>query len=355
MRRPQSFATALHGSLDPLSIKIIMSLAFHSRLNGSLTRGIARIGQSFFSSSSSSSKPGLHYETLVFDRSENGEQNESESVSVVLHGLLGTGRNLRTFVNMLFNSLVSDETCSTKHRVLLMDLRHHGKTNQLFDPRGPDTIEHAAKDVVDTVEKANLGAGVDRIIGHSLGGKVSLDVARQLDASCQVWTLDSFPFSFDESSKRNALGVLKVLETIAGVVQPLESRAELYEILENHGFSKGLQQWLGSNLIGNEDEGYVWNFHIPGVFSLYESYSRTDYSELLVEPPEQSQFEIIRALQSKGWDEESIEKLHHLSSNSRGMTRVHELENAGHWLHAENPDGLVKLMLPHMKLACRDS
>ncbi|KAI8108115.1 hypothetical protein M9434_006145 [Picochlorum sp. BPE23] len=326
-----------------------MSLTSHSRLHGSLVRNIARIGQSFFSSSSSSS-PGLHYEELVFERAE---QNESESVSVVLHGLLGTGRNLRTFVNMLFNGLVSDETCcSTKHRVLLMDLRHHGKSNQIFDPSGPDTIENAAQDVIHTVEKANPGVGVERIIGHSLGGKVSLEVARQLDTPCQVWTLDSFPFSFDESSKRNALGVLKVLETIAGIVQPLESRAELYEILENHGFSKGLQQWLGSNLVGNDDEGYVWNFHIPGVFNMYESYGKTDYSDFLAKPPDQCRVEIIRALESKGWDEESIEKLQYLSSNSRGMTRVHELENAGHWLHAENPSGLAELMLPHMKHSC---
>lgn len=327
-----------------------MPLVSHGRLHGSLMRSIVRIGQSFFSSSSSS--PGLHYEELVFERTENEEQNESESVSIVLHGLLGTGRNLRTFVNLLFNGLVSDDTCSTNHRVLLMDLRHHGKSNQIYDPRGPDTIENAAKDVIRTVEKAHPGVGVERIIGHSLGGKVSLEVARQLDRPSQVWTLDSFPFSFDESSKRNALGVLKVLETIAGIVQPLESRAELYEILENHGFSKGLQQWLGSNLVGNEDDGYVWNFHIPGVFNLYESYGKTDYSDLLVEPPDQCHVEIIRALESKGWDEESIDKLHHLSSNSRGMTRVHELENAGHWLHAENPSGLVELMLPHMKHSC---
>lgn len=318
---------------------------------GPVMRNIARIGQSFFSTSSLN--PGLHYETVVFGRTNTDDASvereaDSESVSVVLHGLLGTGRNLRTFVNMLFKELASYQTPTT-HRVLLMDLRHHGKSNQIFHAQGPDTIENAAKDVIETVEKANVGgAPVDRIIGHSLGGKVSIEVARQMDSQCQVWTLDSFPFAFDESSIRNALGVLKVLETISGIVQPLESRAELYEILKESGFSQGLQQWLGSNLIGNDNDGYVWNFHIPGAFNLYEAYSKTDYSDVLANPPDQSRFEIIRALKSTGWDGESIRKLRHVSSNSKGMTRVHELENAGHWLHAENPRGLVDLMLPHI-------
>ena len=26
-----------------------------------------------------------------------------------------------------------------------------------------------------------------------------------------------------------------------------------------------LKEWLGSNLVGNPDDGYVWNFHLVGV------------------------------------------------------------------------------------------
>lgn len=300
------------------------------------------------SSTGLSNSPPLFVESLEFSKGNDG-QDHRESVTVVLHGLLGTGRNLRGFINMLFKDYVS-RTDGIKHKVFLMDLRHHGKSNAIYNPNDADTLENAAKDVLETMNYVYPGP-FDRIIGHSLGGKVALESAKQMDDQpCQVWTLDSFPFSFDESSKRNALGVLKVLETIEGIVQPLESREELYEILDNFGFSRSLQQWLGSNLVGNQDEGYVWNFHIPGAFDLYRDYSRSDFSDFLSSPRHHS-LNLIRALQSGGWDEDSIEKLyklHKIKGVDGGGTHVHELDNAGHWLHAENPQGLCKLMSPHM-------
>lgn len=292
--------------------------------------------------------------------------------TVVLHGLLGNGRNLRTFVNTLFKRMVRERErqqpgALVEHQVLLMDLRHHGHTHAAgeYVPTTPDTLENCARDVFETLraygasEPSDAGQGEKplRIIGHSLGGKVALAAAQiatedAFKRPCQVWTLDSFPFSFDETHKRNELGVLKILETIEGVVQPLESREELYEILDGLGFQKNLQQWLASNLVGNPEEGYHWNFFLPGAFNLYRDYSRTDFTEMLRQKSDHS-FGIVRALLSRGWDEESIGRLEQLRQESReaGLgTHIHELDKAGHWLHAQNPDGLVDLMIESRKL-----
>jgi pimeloyl-ACP methyl ester carboxylesterase len=299
---------------------------------------------------SSAASQGLFAETLEFSSPHTASEvsDVKEDTTVVLHGLLGTGRNLRTFVNMLFNTAVAQAGEPQKHKVLLMDLRHHGHTNAMYTPKTSDTLENAAQDVLNTLHMHNLGSESSlRIIGHSLGGKVALAAAGISQLPCQVWTLDSFPFSFDETSKRNALGVLKVLETIEGIVQPLETREELYEILDSHGFEKNIQQWLGSNLIGDRDSGYVWNFHIPGVFNLYRDYSKTDYSDLLHDTGKHS-IGVVRALLSRGWDQESIEKLEKVSQ-ADNSTAVYELDNAGHWLHAQNPKGLVDLMLSSNK------
>lgn len=301
-----------------------------------------------------SKEQGLFVEELHFQSPNQSYDHSSarEDITIVLHGLLGTGRNLRTFVNMLFNASMAQnsQTEAIKHKVLLMDLRHHGNTNAIYNPRDEDTLENAAQDVLHTLGRHGLqkkDARPIRIIGHSLGGKVALAAARLSQIPCQVWTLDSFPFSFDETSKRNALGVLKVLETIEGIVQPLESREELYEILDSFGFEKNVQQWLASNLIGNKDNGYVWNFHIPGAFNLYRDYSKTDYTDLLYDAGNHN-IALVRALLSRGWDQESIDKLSKISKSSKG-TEVYELDNAGHWLHAQNPKGLVDLMLSSNK------
>jgi len=232
----------------------------------------------FSSSSSSEAGPSgpLHSETLEFTSSRTGADVERDT-TVVLHGLLGNGRNLRSFVNTLFKRMVReqerrDPDALVAHRVLLMDLRHHGHTHSkgAYVPTTPDTLENCARDVFETLQaRDGEHSGPLRIIGHSLGGKVALAAAKlaseERGPSCQIWTLDSFPFSFDETHTRNALGVLRILETIEGIVQPLESREELYEILDSVGFQMNLKEWLGSNLVGNPDDGYVWNFHLVGV------------------------------------------------------------------------------------------
>jgi len=229
-----------------------------------------------FSSSSSSEAGPLHSETLEFTSSRTGADGERDT-TVVLHGLLGNGRNLRSFVNTLFKRMVReqerrDPDALVAHRVLLMDLRHHGHTHSkgAYVPTTPDTLENCARDVFETLQACDSEhSGPLRIIGHSLGGKVALAAAKlaseERGPSCQIWTLDSFPFSFDETHTRNALGVLRILETIEGIVQPLESREELYEILDSVGFQMNLKEWLGSNLVGNPEDGYVWNFHLVGV------------------------------------------------------------------------------------------
>ena len=304
--------------------------------------------------------------TAVSQTGADGADIERQT-TVVLHGLLGNGRNLRTFVNTLFKRVVQeqerrDPEALIEHQVLLMDLRHHGHTHAdgKYIPSTPDTLENCAKDVFETLSAYDVGNENGRplrIIGHSLGGKVALAAAQvasenKLEQPCQVWTLDSFPFSFDETHSRNALGVLKILETIEGIVQPLESREELYEILDSFGFQKNLQDWLGSNLVGNPEDGYVWNFHLPGAFNLYRDYSKADFTEFLRQKTDHS-FGIVRALLSRGWDETSIARLEQLgrASKEKGHnTHVYELDKAGHWLHAQNPQGLVDLMIESQKL-----
>lgn len=72
----------------------------------------------------------------------------------MLHGLLGQGRNWRTFAKALARDApaVSGETW----RVLTLDMRCHGESADIpgFDP--PHTMESAARDIVHYV-KHELG------------------------------------------------------------------------------------------------------------------------------------------------------------------------------------------------------
>jgi len=300
----------------------------------------------------------LFYEVL---RSENDAKDKEKKLAVILHGLLGTGRNLRTFASQLLKELSMEANNWT---LVLMDLRHHGKSHGYFVPQGPDTVENAAKDVIQTMEQIwsteNDNNNDTVLIGHSLGGKVALSVTKQLsekeNSSCtpsQTWLLDSSPFQIQNRDSGTSSDVLRVLEAIRGIKVPLESRDKLYTLLDAQGYSQGLQQWLGSNLVNDGNNNYTWNFNFDGVVSMFDSYLQTPMEGFLAKPPHGCSMHLVRALKSNRWDKESIKRLDEISKisvldDSCGTTHIHELENAGHWLHAENPKGLIEIMAPHL-------
>ena len=48
------------------------------------------------------------------------------------------------------------------------------------------------------------------------------------------------------------------------------------------------------------------------------------------------------------WSEPSIKRLHQEINKSDGASCAHLLPNAGHWLHVDNPEGLLKLIIPEL-------
>ena len=89
-----------------------------------------------------------------------GASATGEHVAFVLHGILGSGRNWRTFARRL-------AARAPAWTFVLFDLRHHGDSGA---PPPPHTLDAVADDL------AALAAEVGRpqvVIGHSFGGKVA--------------------------------------------------------------------------------------------------------------------------------------------------------------------------------------
>ena len=114
----------------------------------------------------------------------------------ILHGILGSGRNWRSFARALAKS-------RPDWGFVLPDLRNHGATGPL---PGPHTLSACVADL------DGLPAP-DWVAGHSFGGKVALAWAaeRGLDSDVRdVWVLDSIP-SAASSVDSDVLHVLSVV------------------------------------------------------------------------------------------------------------------------------------------------
>eukprot|EP00899_Mesostigma_viride_P024590 jgi/Mesvir1/5315/Mv15408-RA.2 len=310
--------------------------------------------------------PTLHFEETTFSgaRSEAGSLGkdcvpEQEDVKagkgrdtvLFLHGLLGTGRNLRQLSNKLGDSMSS--RLGRDVTVVAVDLRNHGFP-------GPHRMEQTASDLL-TLCRTNAISWPSIVVGHSLGGKVALEYLRlchQAKTSAataqvprQVWVLDSVP---SRMQGEDHTGVTKVLEFLQELPSHMKSRQQLQERAAKRGFSAELGAWLSMNLVQDPDrEGwYAWSLNRSGAMEMFQSYREEDYLPFLRTLPPAVRVDIVRAVRSDRWNPENTAAVHQVVADTEmfggrgegGMVAFHNLEDAGHWLHTDNPHGLVDLM-----------
>ena len=126
----------------------------------------------------------VRYNSTVELHSEVLPSNNSKNHTVFLHGLLGNGRNLKTFAKQACKA--SDSTG------YLMDLRGHGQS-RISDAQLQQT--HSFASCVEDVASATQSIPVTSIVGHSWGGRMALQYAATSpsDSLERVWLLDTVP------------------------------------------------------------------------------------------------------------------------------------------------------------------
>ena len=249
----------------------------------------------------------------------------SNPIVAVLHGIFGAGNNWRSFIQK-WHRLRSD-LC-----FVLIDLRNHGGSPH-FD--SDNTLMQCA---VEVLELQSEVGDFSAIVGHSFGGKVALQCAAVPIFSDieQIWALDSFPGALN-TDDQDQNEVRTVLSWLNAVPLPVKKRSEVKYFLMEQGASEMISQWMTTNL-SRTPEGFVWRFNLDGIAEMLNDYFVQDLWHVLEFPNSQTSTHLVRALRSDRWDAEAIETLEEL-----GEGQYHTLD-AGHWLHVDNPAGLLKML-----------
>lgn len=258
--------------------------------------------------------------------------------AVLVHGILGSGRNLRGFARKLARE-------NPAWQFLLVDLRCHGSSvsvDGLATSGQANSVEGAASDVLRLLKKLELFPKM--LIGHSMGGKVVMKMVDQFGSKAlprpvQVWVLDTVPGDVRQEPGSSD-HPRDLIETLLGIPLPVSSPNTLVQALTKSGFSFEVAAWVATNLeVHPSGDGYGWIFDLHGIRDMYESYESSDLWSVVESPPQGLSIDFVRAERSTfrwaGADH------HRIESNG---ANVHILEDSGHWVHTDQPEKLVSIM-----------
>lgn len=269
-----------------------------------------------------------------------GEESAAR-LCFLTHGALGAAHNLRAFARRIV-------TKRPDFKIALVDLRLHGKSPPADPPH------NIAACVQDFENLAHEIGPPEIMIGHSLGGKVALAYgkayAERQGASPsdvplrQVWALDSDP------GKQVALEsheVLTVLKAASSLRPPFPSRAYVVETLLAAGLSSGIANWLSTNVERSGDT-FTWRFDEHALRELLSDYFSLDlwpFLETLSERrPHTPEFHLVVAEHSDRWSGTMRARAEELAPSSAHL-RLHHLPKSGHWVHVDNPEGLLDILI----------
>ncbi len=273
-----------------------------------------------------SSTPDVQEQTPLLSHSRTtAPGREPERWLLVLHGIYGRGRNWGSIARQVVEA-------RPEWGALLVDLRLHGDS-QGFSP--PHTLAASAADVDRLVEHLDFHAAA--VLGHSFGGKVALMYAEHhAEDLRQVWVMDSTPAVREPSGS-----AWRMLEAVRSLPEEFGSRQEAVAGLERQGYATGVAQWMAMNLEAH-DGRYRWRLDLEGVEEMLRDFFRTDLWGVVENPPEGVEVHFVKATESDTLDEEAAVKVES-AGRANGRVFLHRVEG-GHWLNADNPEAVIKLL-----------
>ena len=258
-----------------------------------------------------------------------------------LHGILGSGPNWRTFAKQIV-------AARPEWGAVLVDLRLHGESQQGFSP--PHTLAAAAADVQELImtlelEAASRGGSVRGVLGHSFGGKVALELARQRNGNLdQLFIIDSTPSARPDG--RGSESTRHIVELLTHLPDEFPDRAAFTAWIEAQGVSRPTAMWLAMNVRPlPQTTRFVFRVDITGIRELLGDYFRVDLWGLLEHPPAEAPMQTHLIVGGRSGVVDQADREH---ARRCPKTTLDVIEEADHWVHVDAPDALRALVLGYL-------
>ncbi|WP_075603467.1 alpha/beta fold hydrolase [Saccharicrinis aurantiacus] len=254
---------------------------------------------------------------------------ENGAPLIIIHGLYGASDNWLTIAKQL----------QDKFRVYIVDQRNHGQS--------PHTEEMNYDVMADDIKQLMLDENLDTatIIGHSMGGKTAMTLALKYpELVDKLVVLDIAPKSYGNYSN-----YAKITNDHQNIIDALlsvkpdeyKSRSAVDKYLAPKITNTMVRSFLLKNITRNADGTLMWKLNIKVLAENLElimagfsdkNYKEFDFNKTVA---------FINGEKSPYILEEDLQLVRNLFPSAQTAT----IPNAGHWLHAEQPELFLKTLL----------
>lgn len=234
---------------------------------------------------------------------------------IILHGLFGSSDNWQTHAKRF----------SDYFQVILVDQRNHGHTDwsDEFD------YDILAEDLHELI--TDLGLEKVNLLGHSMGGKTVMRYAQLYPDTIEKMIV------VDMGIKGYPPHHQEILKGIAALnATPMDSRSAAEEVLLPFVPENGTRQFLMKNLYWIEKGKLAWRMNVEVLEREMQNILKAISDEEVF-----VQTLFIRGGMSKYIIDEDIPEIEDRFPDSSFLT----IENAGHWVHAEQPEEFMNAVL----------
>jgi esterase len=261
--------------------------------------------------------------------------------ALFLHGILGSKRNWRGPARECLKLLPG-------YDAVLVDHRGHGDSNTA-DVTSAHSVENCALDLLQLAkQQLQQSPPSNVLVAHSFGGKVALQYVQHcatqgVVAPQHVFVLDALPGAFDlHHDLRQSQSVSKVMGVLLQAPSQYASRNEAITYLTSRHIALAIAQWLATSLVPVEGTSSLrYCYDMKCVHELFENYAQTDMWGFLEDYTGHSYIHFVRAEKNSAWTADVQRRFESLRSE---RVSLDTMPNVGHWLHAENPQGLAQLI-----------
>lgn len=240
---------------------------------------------------------------------------------LLMHGLFGSSRNWVAVQKQL----------ARHYRVISLDLRNHG-SSPWAEAMGYDEM---ALDVSGFIE--SLGIGPVALLGHSMGGKVAMTVAlRYPSLVSRLIVADIAPVVY-QPHFTTYIEAMQALD-----LEQVERRVDADNALAASIDAPGVRAFLLQNLV-QSDGRWSWRINLPVLARALPALGEFPVGEQALQWHGKTRF--IRGAQSDYILDEHINTIKETFPGADLVT----IDQAGHWLHAEQPARFVASVLEFLE------